>query len=171
MTVPTSPVAPVTSARRSGNILNVALALAALLAVGGIAFAVGRTTAPASAASGNAANGGAGNLGGNFGPRGSGAPGAGFGGGGRSLGIRGTVTAVSPTSITIQIAGGATITVATNGSTTYHQQVAGQATDVATGREVIVELNGGNQNGAGGAPGASPSGRTGTAGDITIVAP
>lgn len=172
MTTPTSPIMPVVSARRSGNVLNVLLVLAALLAVGGIAFAVGRTTAPATtAAAANAANGGAGNFGGNFGPRGSGAPGGGFGGGGRNLGIRGTVTAVSPTSVTIQIAGGATMTVATDGATTYHQQVAGQATDVAAGREVIVQLNGANQNPAGGTPGASPSGRTAIAGDITLVAP
>src|SRR4051812_9947948 len=82
----TSPGAPVVKPRRSGMLLNALLAVAALVAVGGIAFAVGRTTAPVSAA---AAGGGGGNFNGGFGPRasggfgprGSGAPGGGFGGG------------------------------------------------------------------------------------------
>ncbi|MFL5680021.1 MAG: hypothetical protein ACJ77B_05410 [Chloroflexota bacterium] len=186
----TSPATPVVRPRRSGMLLNALLAVAALVAVGGIAFAVGRTTAPVTAAAGGGGgnfNGGFGpRASGGFGPRGSGAPGGGFGGGfggggGRGFGIRGTVTAVTSTSITIQVAGGQTITLTTDASTTYHQQVAGASSDVATGREVVVQLGGGNGNGGGGngnggngggqAPGASPGTRTGTASDITVVAP
>ncbi|HEY0444655.1 MAG TPA: hypothetical protein VGC90_10565 [Candidatus Limnocylindrales bacterium] len=169
-TTPIPPTAPVVRARRGGNFLNVLLVLAALVAVGGVAFAVGRSSAPVATAAAGRGN-GAFVPGGSFAPRGSGGPG-GFGGGGRGFGIRGTVTAVTPTSITLQITGGTTITVTTNGSTTYHQQVAGQSSDVAAGRQVIVQLSGGNPNGGGGAA-ASPSGGagTGTAGDITVVAP
>jgi hypothetical protein len=184
----TTPTAPVVQPGRAGRTLNLLLILAALVAIGGVAFAVGRTTAPRTAAvagpgggtgGGNAGAGnfGGGNFGGgNFGgPRGSGAPGGPGGAfGGRTAGIRGTVTAISPTTITIQIANGATISLAIDGSTTYHREVAGAATDVATGREVIVQLNGRNANGGG--PGASPAGAspaatTGTAGDITVVTP
>ena len=173
---PTTPAVPVIRASRSGNVLNLVLILAALIAIGGIAFAVGRTTAPQTTA---AAGAGAGAGNGNFGPRGSGGPRAsgapgGFGGGfgGRAAGVRGTVTAVSPTSITIQVANAGTITIGTDGSTTYHSQVAASPSDVATGKEIIVQLNGRNPNGgtAGASPGPSSFG-AGTATDITVVTP
>jgi hypothetical protein len=184
MTSPTAPITPPTSttptvpvvrAGRSGNVLNLVLILAALIAIGGIAFAVGRTTAPRTTAATGTGT-GAGNVGGprgSGGPRASGGPG-GFGGGfgGRAAGIRGTVTALSPTSITIQLANAGTITIGIDGSTTYHREVAGAASDVAAGREVIVQLNGRNPNGgtAGASPGPSSFG-AGTATDITVVTP
>ena len=176
-TTPTTPTVPVVRAGRSGSVLNLVLILAALIAIGGIAFAVGRTTAPrTTAATGAGTGAGKGNFGGprgSGGPRASGAPG-GFGGGfgGRAAGVRGTVTAVSPTSITIQVANAGTITIGIDGSTTYHREVAGGATDVAAGKEVIVQLNGRNPNGgtAGASPGPSSLG-AGTATDITVVTP
>ncbi|MDQ6794956.1 MAG: hypothetical protein M3067_09105 [Chloroflexota bacterium] len=172
---PTTPTVPVVRAGRSGNVLNLVLILAALIAIGGIAFAVGRTTAPrTTAATGaGAGNGTFGGPRGSGGPRASGGPG-GFGGGfgGRAAGLRGTVTAVSPTSITIQVANAGTITIGIDGSTTYHREVAGGATDPTPGKEVIVQLNGRNPNGgtAGASPGPSGFG-AGTATDITVVTP
>src|SRR6185295_16750425 len=78
---PTLVPAPVKPARRSGgvSILNVALGVAVLVATAGVAFAVGRTTAPTTAAAQVTANGG---NGGRFftngnGPNASFAPGAG----------------------------------------------------------------------------------------------
>jgi hypothetical protein len=177
-TAPTTPTVPVVRPGRSGNVLNLVLILAALIAIGGIAFAVGRTTAPrTTAATGAGAGAGTGNFGGprgSGGPRASGGPG-GFGGGGfggGAAGIRGTVTAVSPTSITIQVANAGTFTIGIDGSTTYHREVAAGATDVAAGREVIVQLNGRNPNGGPAGASAGPSSfGAGTATDITVVTP
>jgi hypothetical protein len=166
--VPQQPVAPArVKARRGTGWINVALGLAFAVAIGGVAFAAGRMTAPATAA--GAGNGGFGrNFGGGgyFGGGYFGAPGDGqarglFGGGGAT--IQGTVTAVSPTSITIQTAGGQSITVPLDSATTYHQQSTASSSDVKTGGSVIVRLGLRGQNaGSGGQT-------TPAAGDITIV--
>jgi hypothetical protein len=186
VTEPIEPAAPAVKPRRAGNVLNILVAIAALVAVGGLAFAGGRLTAPAATAAG-AANGG--RL---FGPNasfapgqggrqpGAGAFGAGFGS--ANLSIKGTITDVTATSITLQLANGGTITLGIDGSTTYHQQESASVSTVRKGKEVIVQVaargGGGAAPGSSPAPGGSaapgsavPAGPTGTASDITIAAP
>ena len=163
---------------RSARIVNLVLALAVGVAVAGVAFAVGRGTAPAAAAgtfprgqfftNGQGPNGGNG-QGGNGGQGGPG----GFAGAG-GLTIEGTVSAVTADSVTIKTAGGAEITVSTSGDTTYHQQAAAASGDVKSGSTVLVRVDGFRGRFGGGGPGASPapSGapRTNaTATDITVV--
>jgi hypothetical protein len=148
------------SRRRSVTLVNVALGLALAVAVGGVAFAAGRATAPA-ATRGAFANG-------QF-PTGSQAPGVlgGAGGlGGRAgLSIEGSVVSVDADSMTIETAAGTTIDVAVDGSTTYHQQADAAASAVTTGSDVIVRLTGAARG-----PGAAASGEpTGIASDVTIV--
>jgi hypothetical protein len=158
--------------------LNILVAIAALVAVGGVAFAGGRLTAPAAAAAG------AGNGGRFFGPNASFAPGqggrqpgfGGFGGGfgSANLSIKGTVTGVTPTSITLELANGGTITLGVDGSTTYHQQESASASKVSKGQQVIVQLAGRGGGGAGPGSSGAPAGSgapTGTASDITIATP
>jgi len=178
----------------------VLLFIAALVAVGGIGFAVGHLTAPTTTAQNPTTNGGNGRNGG-F-PRGSRAPGQSFdpnqfpgnggnGGTGRtgaggfgSVGITGTVDAVNGNTLTIKLANGSTVTVNLTGSTTYHNETTGSSTDVQSGKTVIVQIDaggfGGGPNagtGAAGAPGssaapaASGAGRTITAKDILITTP
>jgi hypothetical protein len=170
------PVAPVRPQKRSSTALNVLLALGLVVAVGGIAFAAGRLTAPASAATtGNGGNGGNG-----FGrnPNASFPPGGFVGrGGAGALALEGTVTAVDASGMTIQLTSGQSITVGTTSSTTYQKADTGTATDAAVGSNVLVQLDpttggfgfgggngGGNGNGGFGRgpnasanPGASPA--------------
>jgi len=173
---PVAPAAPVVRPRRATSLLNVLLAVAALVAVAGVAFAVGRVTTPASTAASN--RGTNGQAGGQFGgPRASGAlGGGGFGRGfGGAASIQGTVTATSPTSLTISLPNGQSVTFAIDGSTTYNRQTTGSSTDVTTGKQVIVQLTGrGFGPGASAAPGVAaspaPSGQL-TAGSVTVVTP
>jgi hypothetical protein len=173
---PVAPAPPVVRPRRATSLLNVLLAVAALVAVAGVAFAVGRVTTPASTAAAN--RGTNGQAGGQFGgPRASGATGgAGFGRGfGGAASIQGTVTATSPTSLTISLPNGQSVTFAIDGSTTYNRQTTGSSTDVTTGKQVIVQLTGrGFGPGASAAPGGAaspaPSGEL-TAGSVTVVTP
>ncbi len=172
-------VPPVRARGGGGMLVNVILGIALVVAVGGVAFAVGRVTAPVT----TAANRTGGNGGGFFqggGPNASGAPGGingGFGGGGVS--IQGTVTAVSADSISLQIAGGQTITIPLDAQTTYGTRTPATASAVTNGSTVIVQLQGGrgafgggNGNGGqGGGPNASGApGRTlGPASAVTVV--
>jgi len=186
----TTPAAPPKPARGSGGRwLNILLVVALGIAVGGVAFAVGRSTAPAAAASTSGFRNG-GFVGGGTGPQGSFAPGGSFvpgqggfrGGflGAGSLTLTGTVTAVDATGVTIKTANGDEVTIATDGSTTYHTATAGSASDVTVGASVDVKVaaggfggpgngngNAGNGNGNGG-NGGSAGGRTLTAGDVTV---
>jgi hypothetical protein len=183
-----TPVVPAPAPRKQGSmLLNGLLAVALLVAVGGVAFAVGRATAPAPAQTGRFGNGG-GFVGGANGPQGSFAPGGnvnpgqgGFRGGGifgagASLAITGTVTKVDASGVTIKTASGNEITVSTDGSTTYHAATSGTAGDVTVGATVAVQVAGfggrgfGGGNGAGnGGNGAPPpslgTGNTGGAGN------
>jgi hypothetical protein len=171
---PAAPIAPVVRPHRATPLLNVLLAVAAVIAVAGVAFAAGRLTTPASTAAAN--RGTNGQFGGQFGgPRASGAPGGAFGRGpGGAATIEGTVTAASPTSLTISLPNGQSVTFAIDSLTTYHQQTAGSSSDVATGKQVIVQLTGrGFGPAASRAPGAAspaPSGDL-TAGSVTVVTP
>jgi hypothetical protein len=148
--------------------------------VAGVAFAVGRVTAPtvqaAGAGAGRFQGNGQGNGGGGF-VRPSLAPGqtfapGGFGGGGRGLGgafgggIQGTVTEVTADHVTVTLAGGQTVTVPVDGSTTYHQESAATQSGVTTGAKVRVQVALGGQ----GAPGGQ-GGQTGQNGQITLPGP
>jgi hypothetical protein len=161
--------------KKSGSrLLNVVLGFAVFVAIGGVAFAAGRLTAPASAAT--AFTPGTGN-GFTNGPRPSGAPGNFRGGGFGAGALRGTVTAVTPSAITLTLSSGATIEIPTDSSTAYHKQAAATSTDVGVGSTVLVELKdqGGAPTNVGPgtslAPGASPGPiNVGPATDVTVVA-
>lgn len=178
-----TPVAQVgkPAAGKSSNarVLNVILAGALVLAVGGIAFAAGRMTAPTTAG-GNGPGGGNFPGGGQFNPyfagrgNGGGNGGGGFGGLGGALGgggvsIEGTVDSVSATTLTLKLASGQTIQIALGPSTTYHSQTNASASDIVTGGTVKVQVD---LRGAAGGLNASPGTGTGagtTASDVTVV--
>jgi hypothetical protein len=163
---PGAPIPVPRAARRPriGPWINALLGLALAVAIGGVAFAAGRLTAPANAAANVPARGfnGPGAFGGNGFPSvpfdGAGRAGRGLFGAGVAS-IQGTVTTDS---VTITTASGQTITVAIGGTTTYHQQASASASDVRTGGTVIVRL-GFRQPTANGTTGGP------TATDITIV--
>lgn len=174
-TAVTSPAAAIAVPKKSsgGRLLNAVLVVAVAVAIGGVAFAVGRSTAPASAA---VVAGGRVNQGVVVGPGGSFVPGANGGGfGGRGglgggLTVSGEVVSIDGDTMTIKTASGQTIQVKTGDGTTYHSQTPATASDVVAGSKVQVQLE---LNGQGGAarPGASgaPSGPSGTAGSVTVI--
>ena len=164
---------PKSSGSRSTSLL---LLLAGAIAVGGIAFAGGRLTAPAAASTtGRFANGqgfpGAGQLPGNG--QGFAGRGGGFGG----ISLSGTVSAVSADSITLDLESGTSITIPLDGKTTYHTATAATAGDVTVGSEVRVTPGARAVTpGATFEPNASPgpgAGRItfGAATDVTVVQP
>lgn len=176
------------SSSGSSRILNLALGAALLVAAAGVAFAVGRATAPASTggstaivpgtgdqggaiAPGNGGNlpGASFDLNGNGGEEGRGVPGdrGGFGGVAGGLTITGIVDSVSADAITIKLENGQTMTVGLDGSTTYHQQADAASSDVTAGKTVQLQLTGGFRPGQGGGTGTSTT--LGTAGSVTIV--
>ena len=165
-------LAPTPQARarnRSGRVLNLALGLALVIAIGGVAFAAGRATAPT----------GIGSLGRGPGvvttdPGGAGRPGAGPGGflGSGGLAIEGTVTAIDADSMSIETASGASIEVSLDRDTEYHQRAEAEAADVEPGSSVIVQVDGlGGPVGAGPGASAAPAGNDdpATATDVTVV--
>ena len=180
------PVTPVTKRKGSGAWINVALAIAVAIAIGGVAFAVGRSTAPTSASGQTGRGFGNGGLGGGFGnggqfPTGSGAPDfggqGGFPRGGRT--INGTVESITAETMTIKVASGQTIEVTLGSATTYSTKAPATASDVTTGATVEVQLdfraggglgngqgNGGNGQGNGGQAAPGPFG---TASNVTVV--
>ena len=162
---------------RGTRILNAVLAIAVALAIAGVAFAVGRFTAPTAVAASRFGNGGPGQF---FNGNGSGnanGNGAGRGAGGLLAGggvtIEGTVESISDTTLTLKTASGQTIQVALEGATTYHAQSDASASDVKSGGTVLVRLNlrGGFGNaGPGSSPGTADGGATNpTASDVTVV--
>jgi hypothetical protein len=93
-------------------------------------------------------------------------PGSGLGRQGmRGLDLTGTVTAVTPDSLTIQTEAGATVTIGLDDGTTYHQQAPAASSDVTTGTKIQVQLDGGVR------PSRDANGNInlGTADDITVV--
>jgi hypothetical protein len=155
-------------ARRAGS-TTALLAIAAMVALGGIGFAVGRATAPdrsgtvttnAATANGVPVQGAA--------PSGAAALGAipsGLAGGLDDRGgpgvdgrlddgaptITGTVVSVSSSSMTIKLATGQTVTVATGSSTVYHAQTTAASTDVTAGASVVVQTSAATSTTAGAA--------------------
>jgi hypothetical protein len=174
---PVTPVAPVTRPVRpagaSARVVNLALAAAFVVAVGGVAFAAGRGTAPAAST-------GAALLPAGLGPNASFAVGVDPGGlGGRGLtgagglSLEGTVVGLDEDALRIETASGQTIELTIDGETEYHRQADAGATDLSTGSTVIVRIEGGARGGLGGGAGAGASGapglQAGTATDVTIV--
>jgi len=148
----------------------------ALVAIGGIGFAVGHATAPAASSALDTTNGSAAFDRGNF-P--SLAPGQTFGGlpalgaglgGALGSGISGTVQSISGTTLTILEANGSTVTIDLAGSTTYHGQASAGSGDVKVGSTVTVQTSIAAQSGASPDPAAS-GGRTLTAKDVLITQP
>ena len=161
---PTVPSAPLPSAppnpvvrptRRTSRVLDIALALAAVLAIGGVAFAAGRITAPAGAgpafARGFAPGGTVVTPDGSFDPSGPRPSGLALNGG---LAIDGEVTAVDPDSITLKLADGQEMTFTLDDTTTYHEASDASSSDVVVGDDVSVKVAGGRvvSGGSGGAP-------------------
>lgn len=167
--VQTAPVRPGRGPSRAATWVNIALGVALVAAVGGVAFAAGRMTAPATAAA-------AGGLGRNatgfrqgngYFPAGGaggegGLGGRGFFGADGGVTIQGTVESSSADTLTIKTASGQTIQVALNGTTTYHAETSASSSDVKTGGTVIVRV-GLRQ------PDASGTTTGPTASDVTIV--
>ena len=164
---PGTPVVRIQPTQGRSMWLNVVLGLAALVAVGGIAFAIGRSTAPA--ATGGRAGDFAG-LGGNF-PGGSFAPDAsgGLGGAlrrGGGFNLSGTVESITGDTLTLKTANGQTLEFSLGADTTYASKTPATAADVKAGSKVEVQLLAGGN----GQPQASAaaSGPIGTAGSVTI---
>jgi hypothetical protein len=180
---------PVPIAPKKRGLLDYVLAGALVLAIGGVAFAAGRLTAPAAAAGGGPGTGGfvpvgpgaSGDPGtggfvppdGSFDPGAGGfGPGGGRGGFGGGLSIEGVVTSVDGSSLVIETTDGTQTTVTLDGDTTYHASTATDAGQVATGDDVTVRVSGGGfgggvpgGNGGGGGSGDTPSF---TATDVTV---
>jgi hypothetical protein len=159
------PVVTVNARPRSGRLLNLLLIGAAIVAIGGVAFAVGRATAPASTLPrfGAFTNGGTGvRPDGSFTPS---AGGPGFFGRDGGLSLDGTVKAVSADTLTLTLADGREMTFKLDGTTTYQQATPATATDVAVGDSVSVKVAGiGRAAGAGGGTTTTDL----TASDVTV---
>ncbi|MGZ6268620.1 MAG: hypothetical protein ACXWNR_08690 [Candidatus Limnocylindrales bacterium] len=177
-----NPVAPseqraAPAARRHGGARRASsssllLVVSALVALGGVGFAVGRATSSGQTdtSQSNVSNAGqfpGPNASGDF----SGLARVGAAG---STSVSGTVVSVSADSITLKLANGQTVQVATGSSTTYHGQSAAAITDVTTGASVTIQTAAGPAadasagTNAGASPGALNGTRTAT--DVTITA-
>ena len=175
------PPMPMPVAKRSSRGGTIALLVAGFIAAAGLAFAAGRLTAPAAAAS--TTGGPTGGF--RFGPGRSLAPGQTFPvggqfGGGRAfasgLTLRGEVTAIKTDSITVKLDDGTSVQIPLNPSTTFHQATSSSGEDVAVGDKVAVQagaptITGG---GPGSSPAASPGAGTGQfqfgpAADVTVI--
>jgi hypothetical protein len=160
----------------------VLLLIAALVAVGGIGFAVGHLTAGSSAAVANTTGNGRGNgafarpslaAGQTFDPGQFGGGRVTGGLGGVTGGVTGTVQSIDATTMTIQLANGTTETIDLSGSTTYHNETAGSSSDVKVGGAVIVQIDTSALASEAPIPSASGGlgGRTLTAKDVLITTP
>jgi hypothetical protein len=153
----------VASRTRSGGILNLLLIGAAVVAIGGVAFAVGRSTAPASAfqRAGITDGGPAIQPGGSFAPGAGGPRGFALGGG---LSMDGKVTAIDADSLTLTLANGDEVTFTLDDATTYREATEAVATDIAVGDDVSVKVAGDGRVQTG------DNGQTPdlTAGDVTV---
>ena len=165
---PTRPVAPVVTVpnrARSGGILNMLLIGALAIAIGGVAFAIGRSTAPVSTFPPAGAITGGGPIGrtdGSFAPGGGGPGGFALGG---QIALDGTVTSIDADSLTLTLRNGEEMTFTLDAATTYREATDAAAAEVAVGDEVSVTVAGAGrvvQGGSGEAPGL-------TAGDVTVV--
>lgn len=150
---------------RRPNSTSALLVIGALIAFGGVGFAVGHATSSGQTDTTTTQNGDLAQ----FGPNASGIPGAGLRGGfGGAATVTGTVVSVAADSITVKLSTGETVTIATGSATAYHNQTAGSSTDLAAGQTVQVQTSGGANAGpnASASPGAQT---TRTATDVTIT--
>jgi len=160
-------------ASSSGRGTSLLLLLAGAIAIGGLAFAGGRLTAPAATTTGRS---GTGQLPGGQLPGGQGFAGRGDGFGG-GISLSGTVSAVSADAITVELASGTSITIPLDDKTAYHAATAATAGDVTVGSQVRVTPGGRTANpGASLDPNASPGPGAGgvsfgAATDVTVVEP
>jgi hypothetical protein len=185
-TVPVAARLPITQARKaagpSSRVVNLILGLAAIVAIGGLAFAAGRMTAPTTAAT-NGNGPGNGRFGNGQFPGGeNGVPGGGnFTGGAGFLNgstvLQGTVVSSTSTSLTLELGAGTNgrtiqIEIPISSSTTVHSQAAATTGDIAAGQKVLVQLGTAAAR-ATQAPVASGAPREvqAPASDITIVSP
>ena len=141
---PSAPANPLgRSTRRSTRLLDLALALAAVLAVAGVAFAAGRITAPAlggpAFARGLAPVGNIVMPEGSFDANGPRPGGVELNG---ALSIDGTVTAVDADSITLRLADGQEMTFKLDDTTSYHEAAEASSADIAIGDDVSVRAAG-----------------------------
>jgi len=157
------------------------LVIAALVAVGGIGFALGHVTAPSAAAAANPSGRGGFTRGAlpslapgqTFNPAQFGGGAAGRGVAGVAGGVTGTVQSITPTSITIQEANGTSVTIDLSGNTTYHAAAAASPSDVKVGTSVTVQIDTSALASETPNPSASGAlgGRTLTAKDVLITQP
>jgi hypothetical protein len=143
----------------------------ALVAVGGLGFAVGHTLTSGSGGDTQSNGFPGGNFGGEGRPDGSFVPGAGLGRADNTS-VTGTVESVTADSMTVKLANGQTVTVSLGSSTTYHSQTAAGSSSVTTGSTVIVQTaneapNAAATNGAAASPGTDTTSRTAT--DVTVT--
>ena len=180
---PTPPVAPIQPAwqpRVNARWLNIVLVIAGAFAIAGIAFAIGRSTAP-SALDQLRADGLGGRDGQFFvGPGGQGGfPGQGGQGGqgggrlplvgtGGGLAIEGTVESIDGDSITIKTADGRSIELSIDGDTSYHTASDASASAVTSGSKVVVRVQAGGGQPGGGQPGSGGGFDLG-ADDVTVL--
>lgn len=161
--------------RSSGTMLNALLLVAAIVATGGVAFAFGRGTAPASPIGAAGAGGGGGETGevgdgAGAAPGGgaghSGAPGANGGDGfvpGSGVVVSGTVKSISGDTLTVVTPSGRTVVIGLGSGTAYRRASAAGASDVSSGATVDVRLAVGE-----GQPRPSGAGTIGTASTVII---
>jgi hypothetical protein len=168
--------APIPASRKasSGRWLNVLLGVAAAVAIGGVAFAAGRSTAPAAAFTFDGAGAGGPQTivvpGASGAPRLDGqVPGRGFAVGG-GVTVDGTVESITGDTMTIKTADGETMEVSLDGDTTYHAATPASAADVAVGSDVSVRVDlGGPRQVQGGATDPSTERPPVTASDVTVA--
>jgi hypothetical protein len=166
--------------RRSSPAGSLLMVLAGAIAIGGLAFAGGRLTAPAATATGLRGTGqlpGSGQLpaDGQLPGDGQGVPGRGQGFGGMSM--QGTVTAVASAEITIELTSGTTVTIPLDADTTYRSATPTTADAVEVGGQVIVTPGARLADSAAPVDPDTESGRAGggmsfgAASEVTIVEP
>jgi hypothetical protein len=175
------PLVATTTPRKNRASAGTALLLVgALVAIGGVAFAVGRVTAPAAAATtGGFGGAGRGTGTGEGGTGGFGAGGFGGAGGGRNGGgvsVTGTVVSVGTSTIQIKLSTGSTMTLNLGTNVTYRDSTTGSASDVTPGATVQIGFALGAGTGATASGNPRPSGGFGglgsaTVGTITVVKP
>jgi hypothetical protein len=157
-----APAAPATAADRAAptvtparphraNSVTALLVISALVAAGGVGYAVGHATATGQTGTDQTIGGANGQNGQNgwpaIGPNASGVPivpGGQDGDAASAAGaVSGTVVSVTPSSITIQPPNGPTVTIPTGSSTVYSVQEPATSSDVTVGATVTVRTSGG----------------------------
>jgi hypothetical protein len=166
-------------ARKQDRATIALLIIAAMVATGGIGFALGHITAPTGSTAGVGTQPMASGRGFPGGAMPSLAPGQSFNPGqfaggqtriGTSGGVSGTVQSINGSTITILMSDGQSVTIDLTGNTTWHGEVSASASEVTIGSTVTISLDTTAQASSSPNPGAS-GGRTLTARDVLITTP